>query len=247
MSDWDASDAEPAAPSGIPAPAPKPPVKKKWADEDEEEKDVASDWEASESEEEAKPPPKKPAVKSAAAPAPKKNAKSLKQAIAKKKGEDSGDTEDDMLDPAIKRKIERERELEADLKNASDLLGGTQIGSASGLQDILKANPKTKEEFIKLSNDIIEVVIKRLQNKPLYATFVEHHTKELARPLKDVDIRKVSSGLTTLSNEKQRELKEAGKKKKAKPALGSLKQAKNDTKVYDEALDDFGNDPDDFM
>ncbi|KAG8895467.1 Translation initiation factor 3 subunit J component [Tulasnella sp. 408] len=247
MSDWDASENEGTAPSKIPASAPKPPAKKKWADEDEEEKEVASDWEASESEEEAKPPAKKPTVKSAAAPAPKKNAKSLKQAIAKKKDEDSGDTEDDMLDPAIKKRIERERELEADLKNASDLLGSTKIGSATALEDILKANPKTKDEFVKLSNDIIEVVIKRLQNKPLYATFVEHHAKELARPLKDVDVRKVASGLTALSNEKQRELKEAGKKKKAKPALGSVKPAKVDTRAYDEALDDFGNDADDFM
>ncbi|KIO34698.1 hypothetical protein M407DRAFT_240516 [Tulasnella calospora MUT 4182] len=244
MSDWDASDGEGAAPNKISAPAPKPLAKKKWADEDEEEKEVASDWEASESEEE---PPKKPAVKPAAAPAPKKNTKALKQAIAKKKDEDSGDTEDDMLDPAIKKRIERERELEADLKNASDLLGNTKIGSATALEDILKANPKTKDEFIKLSNDIIEVVAKRLQNKPLYAAFVEHHAKELARPLKDVDVRKVASGLTALSNEKQRELKEAGKKKKAKPALGSLKQAKNDVRAYDEALDDFGNEPDDFM
>lgn len=247
MSDWDASDGDAAAPSKAPAPAPKPPVKKKWADEDEEEKEVASDWEASESEEEVKPPPKKPAVKSAAAAAPKKNTKALKQAIAKKKEDESGDTEDDMLDPAIKKRIERERELEADLKNASDLLGNTKIGSATALEDILKANPKTKEEFVKLSNDIIEVVVKRLQNKPLYAAFVEHHAKELARPLKDVDVRKVASGLTALSNEKQRELKEAGKKKKAKPVLGSVKQAKNDVRAYDEALDDFGNEADDFM
>lgn len=123
----------------------------------------------------------------------------------------------------------------------------TATGSATALEDILKANPKTKEEFVKLSNDIIEVVVKRLQNKHLYASFVEHHAKELARPLKDVDVRKVASGLTALSNEKQRELKEAGKKKKAKPALGSVKQAKNDVRAYDEALDDFGNEPDDFM
>ncbi|KAG8917617.1 Translation initiation factor 3 subunit J component [Tulasnella sp. 417] len=246
MSDWDASEGEGGAQSKITAP-PNPPAKKKWADEDEEEKEVASDWEASESEEEAKPQPKKPAVKSAAAPGPKKNAKSLKQAIAKKKGEDSGDTEDDMLDPAIKKQIEQARELEADMKNASDLLGSTKIGSATALEEILKANPKTKDEFIKLSNDIIEVVVKRLQNKPLYAAFVEHHAKELAQPLKDVDVRKVASGLTALSNEKQRELKEASKKKKGKPALGSVKQAKNDTRAYDEALDDFGNDPDDFM
>lgn len=63
-----------------------------------------------------------------------------------------------------------------------------------------------------------------------------------------MDIRKTASGLTALANEKQKEAKEGGKKKKpAKPALGAVKAGKTDTKVYDESLDDFGNDPDDFM
>ena len=51
---------------------------------------------------------------------------------------------------------------------------------------------------------IIEVVIKRHQGKPLYATFLEHHVRELAQPLRDVEVRKVASTLTTLANEKQK-------------------------------------------
>ena len=73
----------------------------------------------------------------------------------------------------------------------------------------------------------MDYIVKRHQNKPLYATFVEMHVKELAAPLKDVDVRKAASGLTTLANEKQREQrnKAGGKKKKgaAKPALGATK------------------------
>ena len=60
----------------------------------------------------------------------------------------------------------------------------------------------------------------------MYATFIEAHAKELASPLRDVDVRKVASGLTALANEKQRESrdKSSGKKKKAaKPVLGSVK------------------------
>lgn len=71
--------------------------------------------------------------------------------------------------------------------------------------------------------------MKRHQNKPLYPTFVEHHVRELAGPLKDVEVRKAASGLTTLANEKQKEARDkaSGKKKKAasKPTLGSAKVA----------------------
>ena len=92
------------------------------------------------------------------------------------------------------------------------------------INSILNANPKTKEEFVVLSRQIFELVVKRHQNKPLYATFVEAHAKELVTPLRDVDVRKVASGLTALANEKQRELKGGGAgKKKNKPALGSNK------------------------
>ncbi len=77
---------------------------------------------------------------------------------------------------------------------------------------------------------ITEFIIKRHQNKPLYPAFVEHHARELAMPLKDVEVRKAASGLTTLANEKQKEARDkaSGKKKPKstmKPALGSSKVA----------------------
>ena len=92
----------------------------------------------------------------------------------------------------------------------------------------------------------------------------------MAGPLKDVEVRKAASGLTTLANEKQREQRDklSGKKKSkaaSKPALGGAKAATKydialairtdltdpvirlDTDIYDEALDDFGTRGDDFM
>ena len=62
----------------------------------------------------------------------------------------------------------------------------------------------------------------------MYATFVEMHARELAQPLKDVEVRKAASSLTTLANEKQREARDkaSGKKKPksaGKPTLGSVK------------------------
>jgi hypothetical protein len=58
--------------------------------------------------------------------------------------------------------------------------------------------------------------------------FIEHLARELAMPLKDVEVRKVASGLTTLANEKQKEQRDkaSGKKKPkaaAKPAIGAAK------------------------
>jgi translation initiation factor 3 subunit J len=100
------------------------------------------------------------------------------------------------------------------------------VGEQVDIESILNANPKTKEEFIVLSRQIYELVVKRHQDKPLYAAFVEAHAKELAIPLRDVEVRKVASGLTALANEKQKESKDktGGKKKKApKPVLGSSK------------------------
>ena len=90
-------------------------------------------------------------------------------------------------------------------------------------------------------------------------------------PLKDVEVRKVASGLTTLANEKQKEQRDkaSGKKKPkaaSKPGLSGVKPSSKyessllslrhvadyffsrlDTRVYDEALDDFGTAADDFM
>ena len=153
-------------------------------------------------------------------------------------------------------------------------LAPTHIDAQVDIKSILDANPKTKEDFVILSRQIFDLVIKRHQDKPLYAAFIEAHAKELASPLRDVDVRKVASGLTTLANEKQREARDkaSGKKKKAaKPVLGSVKTAgkyvsepkghlnphqtldahvgrsRADTNLYEEALDDFGNDPNDFM
>jgi len=158
-----------------------------------------------------------------------------------------------VLDPREKARLEKERELESDLSHARDLLDTTTLKGSSAdvdLDKILKSSPQSKEDFVALSDAIVAYITKRHQDKPLYATFVEHHTRALAMPLRDVDVRKAASGLTTLANEKQRE-KTSGKKKPksaTKPVLGASKVGnKLDTTVYDEALDDFGTNADDFM
>lgn len=213
-----------------------------------------SDWEESSDEEEDKPK-----ATSAQTAAPPKKRGTLKAKLAEKEklkaervaaGDDSVYDSDDVLDPREKARLDKEKELSADLNNAADLLGAAALGGASltcahnsnfysleylfvgtsdkELDKIISSNPRTKEEFEALSSRIVEYIIKRHQSKPLYAMFVEHLAKELVAPLKDVETRKVASSLTTLANEKQREAKDkaSGKKKKAaKPTLGSAKVA----------------------
>lgn len=147
-------------------------------------------------------------------------------------GEDSDDDydSDQVLDPREKARRDKEKELNADLDNAASLLGSAALGGTSSkeLDSLISANPKTKDDFAALSSKIIEYIVKRHQSKPLYASFVEHHVRALAEPLKDVEVRKAASGLTTLANEKQKEQRDkaSGKKKPksaAKPGLGAAK------------------------
>ncbi|KAJ6623985.1 translation initiation factor eIF3 subunit [Mycena sp. CBHHK59/15] len=260
MSDWEGSDSDTPVKAGSPLPnaavPAKKPVKSKWEGEDEEDDGPASDWEAS-SEDEDKP--------SALAPVePPKKKGTLKAKLAQKEAEraariEAGDEDDydsdAVLDPREKARRDQERELNADLNNAAELFGAAALGGTSSaeLDSLISFQPRTKDDFIKFSNQIIEFVIKRHQTKPLYPAFVEHLVRELAMPLKDVEVRKAASGLTTLANEKQKEQRDkaSGKKKPktgGKPALGAAKvSSKVDTNLYDEALDDFGGNGDDFM
>lgn len=96
------------------------------------------------------------------------------------------------------------------------------------LDAILSANPRTKEDFQALSAQIIQLILKRHQDKPLYPSFVEYHVRQLAEPLRDIEVRKAASGLTTLANEKQKDQRDkaSGKKKPKstiRPTLGAAK------------------------
>jgi translation initiation factor 3 subunit J len=253
MSDWDKSSDEEVTKKTNAAPAAKVvPKKSKWEGEDQEESGPASDWEASSDDEKEKPAPTKTV-------APPKKKGTLKQKLAEKEAaaraaKEEGDVydSDDVLDPREKARRDKERELNSDLNNAADLLGAAALGgtSSSELDQLISFQPRTKDDFTKMTTMIMEVIIKRHQSKPLYPSFIEHFARELCGPLKDVEVRKVASGLTTLANEKQKEQRDkaSGKKKPkaaAKPGLGGTKSAgRLDTGVYDEALDD-GDD--DFM
>ncbi|KLO09742.1 translation initiation factor eIF3 subunit [Schizopora paradoxa] len=255
MSDWDASDSDSPAANATSAPSKAPavkPAKSKWADEDEEE-NVASDWEDSDEEEE-----KPKATSTATTSAPPKKKLTMKQKIAEKEAEkarraleapDELYDEAAVLNPREAALRARQMEMDSDMNNAADLFGATAFEDKD-VEKLVSFDCRTKENFQDFTTLLIETVIKRQQKRPLYPFFVEHFARELAAPLKDSEVRKVASSLSTLANEKQKEARDAasGKKKKAaaKPVLGSTKASgRLDTSAYEESLDDFGND--DFM
>ena len=131
----------------------KPVVRSKWEGEDEDESGPVvsmllvlyftllltndradqSDWEESSDEEEEKP--------KAAPVAPPKKKGTLKAKLAEKAAEKAAHAgeeddiydEDAVLDPREKARRDRERELNADLSNAAELLGAAALGGTRAL------------------------------------------------------------------------------------------------------------------
>lgn len=102
---------------------------------------------------------------------------------------------------------------ESDMQNTLDLFGATSISTdgdakpaALDLENI--ENPRSKQDFDKISNTIV-AKIKSLEAKnSLLVPFYEKLFHDLASDLEFEDIRKLSSKLSTLANEKQRAEKE---------------------------------------
>lgn len=110
-------------------------------------------------------------------------------------------------------------------------------------------NPTTKDQFTKLTQTLIPLLTRHTK-KPHYALWAQDFTKQLVKELNSGDIKKAASGLTTLSNEKLKEERQAdkgGKKSKAAKSKVSLVAQRDnhiDTTAY-AGDDDLGDD--DFM
>jgi len=152
-------------------------------------------------------------------------------------------------DPRARRERERQAELEADMQMAQELFAATSVKTnGESENDISNFRPRTKDEFDDFAKRLT-AVITSVSNLPHYAMFIAGLVKSIAEPLGSEDVKKVTSGLTALGNEKLKAEKGSGGKKKAakKPVLsvGAAKTLapKFDTRDYG-ADDDFD---DDFM
>ena len=270
-SKWDDEDEESTPPSSPPVPAIRRGGK---FDDEEEDSDVLESWDAAEDSEVEREKAKKAAEAKAKAEAEAKaNHKSKSQRIEERRlenmrrrqmeDEESSDEEDE----ATRRARLRKTEQDADLRHAEDLFGGAggvtkrTVGKPVTLQDsedptktidlssLSIFNPTTKDQFLKLRETLTPLLVNNTK-KAHYTLFLQEFTKQICKELPSDQIKKIASGLTTLSNEKMKEEKAAekgGKKSKAAKTKSSLVATRDvsykaDTAAYE---DDFGDD--DFM
>ncbi|KAJ1662189.1 Translation initiation factor 3 subunit J component, partial [Coemansia sp. RSA 25] len=226
----------------------------KWDDEESDSDDIPDEWDASEAEEseDDKAAAKSTPVAAVAKPAKKKTPEerwaerqaerqAAKAQIRAAGGFDESESEDDGMS---RKQRERQLELEAEASNIADLFAGVTVKDAKAKDVLTALQPKTEAEFDELQTALVER-IQKSQSHRLYVQFLEKLFRELSLPLKDVDVRKFSSTLTTLANEKQRIARDATKKKKPttkKPTLVTAPKAKMDMNDYSNDYDD-----DDFM
>jgi len=233
---------------------------------------VLESWDAAEDSEVEREKAKKAAEAKAKAEAlAKANHKSKAQRIEEKRQENlrRRQMEDEMSseeeeDDAERRARLRKTEQDADLAHAEDLFGGagaapkrsgavkpvTLADDADPTKSIDLAqlsifNPNTKTDFTKLRETLVPLLANN-SKKAHYVLFLQEFTKQISKDLPSDQIKKISSGLTTLGNEKMKEEKLAekgGKKTKAAKTKTSLVASRDvsykaDTSTYDN--EDFG-------
>ena len=186
-----------------------------------------------------------------------------KEINRRRREEEEEESSDESEDENTKAERLKRMEKEADLKNAEDLFGGIGISSNRSapkpatltdpknpsqtidLSSLKLFDPQTRDQFNQL-RDTLAPLLTANAKKAHYSTFMQEFTKHIVKDLPSEQIKKISSGLTTLSNEKMKEEKAAekgGKKSKAAKTKTTLNAArettlKADTNTYDDGLDE---------
>jgi len=268
---WDDEDSESTPPSSPPVVA----ARRGKFDDEEDDADVLDSWDAAEDSEVEREKEKKAAEAKAKAEAEAKaNHKSKSQRIEEKRAaamrrkmEEDMEASDEEETEAEKRARLREEEKASDLANAEDMFGnigisdkrgapkavtvqeGDDPASAVDLSSMKLFKPANPAEWRKL-NETLTGLLTLNAKKPQYAIFMQDFAKQLVKDLNSEQVRKIATGLSTMSNEKMKEEKAAekgGKKSKAaktKPSVVATKDisSRADTMAYDDGLED-----DDFM
>lgn len=181
-----------------------------------------------------------------------------RQENMRKKLDDEEDDSDDDEEDADKRARLRRTEQEADLKHAQDLFADIGVNNRSGPKAVVSLdpndpsknvdlsalplfNPNTKDQFLTLRETMAPIINKN-HTKAQYTIFLQEFVKLISKDLPSEQIKKIASGLTTLSNEKMKEEKaseKGGKKSKAaksKTALNANRDVSHraDVTAYDD-------------
>ena len=187
------------------------------------------------------------------------------QAARAKAALEDDETDEDETE-AERRERLRRTEKEADLAHAEDLLGdfgnigisnsrkakvtgsvvaidGKDPNNTVDIATLPLFNPTTKLQFEQLRNTLVPILTAS-SKKAHYVLFLQEFAKQLAADLPSDQVKKVSSALTTLSNEKMKAEKasdKGGKKTKAaKTKTSAVVSRANtvDTNTYED--DAFG-------
>ncbi|XP_037562693.1 eukaryotic translation initiation factor 3 subunit J isoform X2 [Dermacentor silvarum] len=233
--DWEKEDYEP------PSFAKKPAVGDRWEGEDEE--DVKDNWDDEEEEKEATPP----AEASSTLVAPKKK-KPLSQIIQEKEERRRREAEEKRAREEQQRaaltpeeeqaeKLRRQRmQEEADLQLAKEAFGLTESDGIDNLQ------PVTRDDFDNLRK-ALAAKLTACERSPHYVGFLDDLLRDLSLNMESEDVKRLSSSLNAVANEKVKQQKLKHKKKGTKKGA-SLNVGKDDGLVN---LEDYGNEYDDFM
>lgn len=183
---------------------------------------------------------------------------------AQKAAQEDEDSESDE-DEAERRARLRRTEQESDLKHAEDLFGEIDLNKKRGppkavvvtdsadptnaidLSAMPLFKPSSKDQFTKLTSILVPLLTAH-SKKAHFAIWAQDFTKQLVKDLPSGEVKKIASALTTMSNEKMKQEREAdkgSKKSKAAKTKTSLNTSReNKIETYD---DDDGLGDDDFM
>ncbi|CAD6585348.1 MAG: hypothetical protein ASARMPREDX12_001971 [Alectoria sarmentosa] len=225
-------------------------VRRSKFDDEEDDSDVLDSWDAADDSEVEREKAKKVAEAKAKADAEAAaNKKSKAQRIEEKrvatmrrKAEEEEESSSEEEDEATARARLRQTEQDSDLKHAEDMFGNIGINknrsatnamviadpsdpsSAIDLSSLPLFNPNTKDQFLKLRETLTPILASN-SKKAQYTLFMQEFAKQIVKDLPSDQIKKIASGLTTLSNEKMKEEKAAekgGKKTKAAKSKATL-------------------------
>jgi len=187
----------------------------KWEGEDEE--DAPDDWENADSDGEQKSAPVEEA------PKPRKK-QTLDERIAEKAAMRAEEREKRRQEEEAAQKdlspeerlAEKARALkmqeDADLEVALGTWGVSSTAAAPS-DSPLEASPSTKEEFDTYKSALLEK-LRSMESEPLYNGFLEELVRDLCWNLDSDDVKKVSTSLNALYNDKVKSKQGKSKKKK---------------------------------
>ncbi|KAL0968681.1 hypothetical protein UPYG_G00270130 [Umbra pygmaea] len=225
-------------------------VADKWEGEDEDE-DIKDNWDDEEEElkkaEEMKAAETKLSEKKKLAEKikEKESLQRKKQEELRKRLEESEETE---LTPeeelAEKLRVKKLQE-EADL-----LLAQEAFGVVNNVKGIDAVSPSSKDDFTEFEK-LLKDKISPFESSIHYSGFLESLFRDLCLSLEVEDLKKVSTSLTVLLGEKQKQEKQLNKGKKKKkgvvPAGGMKAKMKDDLADYGEFDGGYAQDYEDFM